>query len=388
MQSRTVKRVVVACSKLAAVLILAGVVTYLYAFRPVAVRSVEVRAGDVLAEVTGTGTLEARTKATISPKISGRLAQILVDQGARVTAGQLLAQLDDGDLKQQVEVAKAELRAAGATVDRSAADITRAEARARLTHRVYERLSPLRGTGAVSEDVYDKATEDRDVAEAELSRAKLAKVEAERQAGKAEQSLRYYEERLADTRIVAPFDGLVVGRDRDPGDVVVPGGAIIDLISTEQLWVSAWVDETTMNELGAGQPARILFRSDPAQSYTGTVDRLSPQTDRESREFLVDVAMKRLPRTWSVGQRAEVYINTGRREGVLALPQRAIVWREKQPNVIVIDGGKARWRAVVLGLRGAENVEIVEGLRAGQRVAVLQPGEAPPREGRAVKVTR
>ena len=105
------------------------------------------------------------------------------------------------------------------------------------------------------------------MAEAELSGRKLAKVEIERQVLKAEETLRYYQERLADTKIASPFDGLVVRRSREPGDIVVPGSEILQVISTDQMWVSAWVDETAMASLAVGQPARVVFRSEPEQTF-------------------------------------------------------------------------------------------------------------------------
>jgi HlyD family secretion protein len=368
---------------LAALVLLAG--AYYVLLSPVSVTPVTVRTGDVTAEVMGTGTLEARTKATISPKISGRLASVSADQGDRVGKGELLATLDDADLRQQVEVGKAEVAAARATVERWVADIARAEARARQTTRAFDRQASLRGSGAASEDEFDKATEDRDIAEAELERARLAKVEAERQAAKAEQSLRYDEERLADTRVTAPFDGLVVRRLHDPGDVVVPGAAVLEVISTDQIWLAAWVDETEMNALAVGQSARVVFRSDPDRPYRGKVARLSPQADRETREFLVDVALDQLPRTWAVGQRAEVYIETRHRSAVVTIPQRAVVWREGRAGVILDDSGKARWREVKLGVRGRDDVEVVEGLSPGQVVVTVGPGIEPPKDGRGVR---
>ena len=210
-------------------------------------------------------------------------------------------------------------------------------------------------------------------------------MEAEKSVLKAEESLRYYEARLADTKIVAPFDGLVVRRSRDPGDIVVPGTAILDVISTDELWVSAWVDETAMGQLAVSQPTRIVFRSAPDISLPGKVARLAPQTDRETREFLVDVSVAQLPKTWAVGQRAEVYIETGRRTDVLTIPQRFVSWRDGKAGVMVDHAGKAQRQKVSLGLRGRENVEIVDGLTPGQVVISAPPGTELPRDGRAIR---
>ena len=161
----------------------------------------------------------------------------------------------------------------------------------------------------------DKAVETLQVAAADVKRSQAAIAEAESQVVTAEKNLAYQKERLTYTQILSPYDGLVVRRDRDPGGVVVPGGSLLQLISTNEIWVSAWVDETAMTDLVTGQPARVVFRSEPGMNYPGEVARLGRETDRETREFLVDVRVKELPKNWTVGQRAEVFIETGRKSG-------------------------------------------------------------------------
>ncbi|MCX6905511.1 MAG: efflux RND transporter periplasmic adaptor subunit [Verrucomicrobia bacterium] len=215
--------------------------------------------------------------------------------------------------------------------------------------------------------------EQLNVAEADVKRSQAAIVEAESQVATAEKNLAYQKERLSFTQILSPYDGLVVRRDRDPGGVVVPGGSLLQLISTNEIWISAWVDETAMTGLVAGQPACVVFRSEPAKSYSGEVARLGRETDRETREFLVDVRLKELPRNWTVGQRAEVFIETGRKSEALVIPQRFVQWREGKPSVFVNEHGKARWRAVTLGLRGREAAEVTQGLATGEQV--VKPGE-------------
>jgi HlyD family secretion protein len=327
-------------------------------------------------------------RSVISPKISGRLVQVLVDQGQRVSKAQLLATLDDSDLKQQVEVAKAELAVARASVDRAGMDVVRAEATGLLTRSELTRVARLRESNVVSISELDQVTERRDVADADTRRAQFAKIEAEKAVLKAQESLRYYQERLADTRILAPFDGLVIHRGRDPGDIAVPGTAILEVISTDELWISAWVDETAMAELAVSQPARIVFRSAPETSLAGKVVRLAPQTDRETREFLVDVGVEQLPKMWAVGQRAEVYIETGRDADVIMIPQRLVSWRDGKAGVVVDNAGHAQWRRVTLGLRGRENVEVSEGITEGQVVISVSPGAQLPRDGRAIRYSQ
>jgi HlyD family secretion protein len=177
----------------------------------------------------------------------------------------------------------------------------------------------------------------------------------------AEKTLEFQRARLADAILPAPFDGLIVRRQRDPGDVVVPGGAVLSLISTEEMWISAWVDETQMPGLAPGQKASIVFRSEPGKPYEGVVARLGREADRETREFVVDVRAKELPPNWAVGQRAEVYIETGKKEDCVTLPVDWVIWKEGSPGVFLNDSGKARWRPLSLGLRGQDIIEVLEG---------------------------
>jgi HlyD family secretion protein len=211
-------------------------------------------------------------------------------------------------------------------------------------------------------------------------------VEARKQLIAAETNLAYRQALLGDTEIVAPFDGLIVQRYRDPGDIAVPGSPVLELVSTKELWITAWVDETEMSRVAEGQPARVAFRSEPDHAYRGEVARLGRQADRETREFTVDVRVLELPKNWAVGQRAEVYIETARKTGVIVLPANYILWRDEEPGVLVRQGQYATWRVLTLGLSGREVVEVLGGLQSGD--AVLLPANAKTADiaGRRISV--
>ena len=159
--SFSTRKVLRATVKLVVAAAFIGLVVYKVYFAPVNVQAHKVAQGTVVAEVMGTGTLEARVRTSVSPKISGRLVQLLVDQGDRVTKGQLQATLDDGDLKQQVQVAKAELAVAHAAVDRAAMDIVRAEATAVLARSELKRVTQARTSSAASANEFEQGTERR-----------------------------------------------------------------------------------------------------------------------------------------------------------------------------------------------------------------------------------
>lgn len=361
-------------------------VAYKVRVAPVPALAYTVAQATVTSEVMGTGTLEARVKTTISSRIQERLADVLVDQNDSVAKGQLLARLDDGELKQQVEVASATVATTRASLERVKTDQDRARAVERQARLSYQRLSELLATKVTSQDELDRAVEALHVAEADIRRTQAAVAEAEAQVITAEKNLSYQKERLSFTLITSPYDGLITRRDRDPGGVVVPGSSLLQLISTNELWVSAWVDETAMGPLMPDQPARVVFRSEPAKCYPGVVARISRETDRETREFLVDVRVKALPTNWTVGQRAEVFIETGRKASTLALPLTFVSWRQGKPGVFAEEDGRAKWRQLQLGLRGLETVEVLEGLAAGERVfRAVATGKQALTDGRRVR---
>lgn len=373
--------------KLLVVVVLAGLFVYKLRFSPAHVISHLMARGQVVAEAMGTGTLEARVKTTISPRIQERLSEMLVDQGDSVTAGQLLARLDDGELTRQVEVSEAALASAKATEARVRVDEVRAQAVEQQAQLDHKRASDLHSTKVSSQSEMDKAIEQLHVAESDLLRARAATVEAQQQVVLGEKNLAYQQERLSFARILSPYDGLVTRRDRDAGGVVVPGSSILQLISTNELWVSAWVDETAATGLAIRQKARVVFRSDQARSYPGEIARLGRETDRETREFRVDVRVRELPPNWTIGQRAEVFIDTGHKADVLVLPQRFIKWREGKPGVFVVESGRSAWRDVNLGLRGRDTVEITGGLSSGITViAPTEPKQSELKPGQRVAV--
>jgi HlyD family secretion protein len=380
-------------SKIALVIGVIAALAYWLRWSPLPVVEHRVKRGDVVNEVMGTGTLEARVKTAVSPKISGRISEVLGDQGDRASAGQLLVRLDDEELTQQVEIARAYQAAAEAGVERVKSDKNRTTAILAQAEQHYERTTKLRQSNAATIEENAKAREAFAVAQAGLANSEAAIAEAQKEMVAAEKTLLYQQARLADTMIIAPFDGLIVARQRDPGDVVVPGSSIFTLISTEQLWVSAWVDETEMGKLAPEQPARVVFRSDPEKSYPGKVVRLGRETDRETREFIVEVSVLELPSNWAVGQRADVFIETAREDLCLRIPPAFLIWRDdhenagpalKTPGVFLNDSGQARWRPLKIGLRSRDAVQIIEGLSTDDRLIMPSAESSTLNDGRKV----
>jgi RND family efflux transporter MFP subunit len=374
---RTILKVTIFVSLIAAAV-------YWFQYSPVHVSKFEVVSGDIAAEVMGTGTLEARTKAILSPKISGRLIEVSADQGDKVEAGRVIMRLDDIELKQQVEMAKVSIAAAKAALNRFEADKTQTAAILTLAENDHARIVTLSKSNAATVSDLEKSAEQLDVARAGISRSEAAMAEALQQVLVAESTLVYHEARLADTIVAAPFRGLIVQRFRDPGAIAVPGSPVLSLISTDELWITAWVDETEMSRIAVGQPARVVFRSEPEAEFRGEVARLGREADRETREFTVDVKVLELPKNWAVGQRAEVYIQTASKTKTALLPVTAVVWRDGVSGVFVARDQQAEWTSVKLGLTNRQQVEVIEGLTVGDTVLLVDDAARRTIDGRRV----
>jgi HlyD family secretion protein len=364
-----------------ALLVAVGVVR----LRPVTVERHTVTLAMVVSETLGTGTLDARTRATVAAKIAGRIDQLSADQGDRVTKDHALAHIDDADLRRQVSVAEAGWRASQSSVVRVKADRIRAQAVFDQALRERKRIEPLREANIASLEIYEQSGERLAVAEADLARSAAAITEAEQQMSAAEENVRLFQARLAEASITAPFAGLVVRREREVGDVVVPGTTLMTVVATDTLWISAWVDESAVAAIAVGQPARIVLRAEPDTPRVGTVLRVGREVDRESREFLVDVQISDPPAQWAIGQRAEVYIRTAAAEGVVSLPWRLLRTRDGVEGVWLDDHGRSAWRRLSLGLRGLEAVAVTAGLAAGDVVVIPVGGPtAALREGQRI----
>jgi len=348
-----------------------AIAIYWLKFAPVPVEKYQVRRGEIIDEVMGTGTLDAKVKAIISSKISGLIENVMADQGDKVSADQLVVTLDDDQLKLQMKVAMANLETVESAVNKLLKDLEYSAAVLNKAKKTHERSKKLISQNTISQEEFDRADEALEMAKAKYSHAEASVVEAKNKIVEEKKTLELRKEQLDDSQILAPFDGIITKRERDPGNIVIPGSSILSLVSTNVLWIKAWVGETELAKIKEGQSAGIIFRSEPENEYPGKVARIAIQVDKETREFIVDVNVNKLPVNWAIGQRAEVYIETKKNANVLIIPEKYIKWQKNMPGVFVDNGGKALWKPVKTGLHGSNFIEITEGLNEGD--GILNP---------------
>lgn len=334
---------------------------------PVDVEAERAGPADVVAEVLGVGVLESAREVRVAFEASGRVLALDVDEGETVEEGAVLGTIDVSDAGRELAVAVATEQAAAAAVSRANAELDRGRATRALAGVDLGRAHTLLAGGVIAPADHDAAIE-RDAGAAASTRAlEAALSQAERSYAVATRTRAVRAAQVEDGLLRSPLTGLVTARTAEAGQLVSPGTPAFTIVATDTMRVSAWVDETALGRLAVGQPARVLFRSEEGRVYPGEVERIGREVDRQTHELLVDVAVRELPTNFAVGQRADVWIEVGRRAAALSVPRG---WCA--PQCAVVEDDRVVLRDVQLGLTGRERVEVLSGLAAED--LVLAPG--------------
>ncbi len=357
--------------KTAVFVIVTGTGLYFWKLAPVSVPTFEVKSSPIVQTVFGTGTLEGKNRLSITPRETGAIRKLYADQGDTVKAGTLLVEMDADDIFQQKRIAEAELAVAQAALQRIDAEIRSAKANLEYADSMFKRSEKLLSSNAESRSTFDKNRQNMLVAAAALEQAEKRRIEAGSTLAKHRAQIAYYNTKLSETRLTAPFDALIVRRNREQGAIVNPGVSIMDIVDTSHIWASVWVDETQIAHLRNGLDVDVFFRTLPQQRFQGKICRLWRETDRETREYKVDIALEKLPRNWTLGQRLEVFIKVNAPKRCVNIPAKLISWKNNSPFVLCIVDGKITERQVKLGIRGKDKVEIISGLQADDRIVMM-----------------
>ena len=344
------------------------------------------------------GTLAADEHVTLATKVAGRLATIGVDLASPVQEGQLIAQIETTDYEFGVQQAIASLGQARAQlglpaqgsrrrvdVDATAlvrqAQATLEEARANEA-----RLRQLAGEGLTPQAELDAARATLVRAEASLQSAREEVRLREAQMRQRESELEIARQRLADTAIRSPLDGIVLARRANRGEYLAAGAAVAEVVRINPLRLRLAVPEREAISLKSGQTVIVRVSGqtgpEPQAEHRGVVARLAPSLDAQSRSLLIEADIEN-PGTLRPGNFVQARIVVGQRE-VLTVPQTALVTFAGLQKVILVDAGKAVERPVTTGEVRADAIEIVSGLKGGESV-VDSPGQL--QQGMPVHVT-
>ena len=313
---------------------------------PATVAAVAVRAETWRAELSAVGSLVASKQLSVTNEVAGQVKSLDFVSGSAVTAGELLLQLDDS-------VDQAELR--GLIADRRLAEIQ------------YKRLDKLLSDRSVSRSDYDEA------------RARLDRRSA------AVDGKRALIEKKA---IRAPFSGLLGIRRVEIGDFLAPGAKIVTLESLDPMFVDYSLPEQHFAVLHSGQRVTVTVRAWPQRVFEGKVTAISPGIDAGTRSIRIRATLDNAEGLLRSGMFAEVRTRLPARSGVLSLPRTAISFNPYGAFVFVIEAGKdgltVSNRHVTTGTVQGGRIEVVEGLKEGERV--VSAGQVKLRNGQAVVI--
>lgn len=338
-------------------------------------------AGSVL---DASGYVTARRQATVSAKITGKVTEVLIEEGMRVKEGAVLARLDDTEAQSQLALAQAQLTAARSQL---------AEIRAQLiqVERDYTRQQALFNRQLISAQALDAALAQRD-----MLRARLASTEE--QIRVAQESVVVAQVQLDNTVVRAPFSGVVVAKAAQPGEIISPmsaGGGftrtgIGTIVDMDSLEIQVDVNEAFINRVQPEQPVEATLHAYPEWKIPGEVIAIIPTADRSKATVKVRVAIKQKdPRIVpDMGVRVaflepQPAQPAQRMSGVL-VPAEAVRSDGAMGVVFVYANGQVERRSVTLGQTVGGLRQIQSGLRDGERV-VLSPPESL-QDGQAVQL--
>ncbi len=329
---------------------------------PVAVA--EVARGDISKVVSLTGDIEPWRQVNIVPDLPGKVAKIYVKEGDRVRQGQLLAELDTRTARLQLQQAEAGLAVAQANFHSASKD--------------WKRMQDLHQKRTVSPQQYEKAQLAYEAARAQLQQAEAA--------------LKMTRHQLEVSVMKAPFAGVIAGKNINEGEYINPAmsgmgpgaSSVVTLMDLSRVKIKVNVSEKDMASVRIGQKARITVDAYPEEVFIGEVSNVGPVADPMTRSFAVEITVANPQMKLRAGMFARVEIFTARREEVLLIPTDAVVAEKTGTCVFVLEGGKVRRRPVQLGLKQGLTVEVVNGLREGEKVVTV--GKEMLQDGATVTV--
>ncbi len=351
--------------------------------RKIAVSAAKVEGRDVQRSVQIIGTLSAAEEVTLGTEVPATVARILVDMGDPVQAGQVVVQLDEREARLEVERQSASLQAARESLGRSRqvlessrANVERAQAVLADARINLTRFEGLFREGAISASQRDSAQTQHDVAVASL-RSSEAQYESDRSAVKnaeasvvqATAALDIARKRLQDTVVVSPITGFVRKRLVNVGETFKEKTPLLSVVATHAVKLNGDVPERFAPLIGVGRTVRVEVEAYPGQTFPGTIARISPTVDVESRSFAVEASIPNPKGLLKPGFFAKASIVTGTDRDVPFVPEEAVASFAGIVRVYAIVDGRAEERRVKTGARTDGRVEILEGVTVGETVA-------------------
>ena len=366
---------------------------------PQKVKIEKVQASPVEDTYEAMGTVRSKTISLLSSKVLGRIVSIPVREGDRVKAGQLLVEIDDREMKAQLQKSQAGLKETQYALDEmektiraGEAEKKAADARLALASSTLDRFKGLFERRSVSSQEFDEvqtkntaAKADADQASERLQALLAKKNQIIARIDQAKADTANAEAFLSHTRILSPIDGIVTTKPADLGQMAAPGTHLLSVEDESHYRLEALVEESRISRIHRGDTVSVSIDALGQKPMAGQVSEIVPALDPASRSTIIKIDL-RVPDSSTLfrsGLFGKARFNTGAKQ-VLTVPVQSVLERGQLTFVYVVDPAKiAHMRLIQTGKRYGDRVEILSGLSEGDPV-VLEPLPAV-KDGAAVE---
>jgi RND family efflux transporter MFP subunit len=322
--------------------------------------------------LNASGYVTARREATVSSKVTGKVVEVLIEEGMKVQEGQILARLDDTNVKTSLFLAQAQMVSATNAL---------AETRVRIREAEQELQ---RQSGLLKANIATQADYDHAEAAALAFKAKLDQQLSD--VTVAERQVAYWQQQLDDTIIRAPFSGIVTSKRAQPGEMISPisaGGeftrtGICTIVDMGSLEIEIDVNESYINRVEPGQPVEATLDAYPEWKIPCKVIAIIPTADRQKSTVKVRVGFDKLDPRILPEMSVKVAFREALGSGAVAtrtvvVPKSAVHQQDGRDVVLVVQNGRAERRAITIGSSSSDETIISAGLSAGEKVILDWP---------------
>lgn len=340
------------------------------------------------AQLTASGYVVAQRRAAVASKATGRLLELRVREGSVVKAGELIGRIDDSDVGAAVRVAEAGLRQAEAAARQAEAAVRQAEVEKANADSELQRSRGLQSQGFVSPQALEAQARRADSAAAGIAAAQAALQAARAARAQAEAQLNVQRVNRDSTEIRAPFDGVVLVKNANVGDMITPfssatgaQGAVVTMADMSTLEVEADVSESNIGKVRLDQPVEITLDALPELRFAGSVARIVPTVDRAKATVMTKIRFAQLDPRILPEMSAKVVLLSqapadGERRPVIAVNPKTVVDRDGRKLVLRLQAETVEEVPVTPGRTLGDALEITGAtLKAGERLVLSPPAE-------------
>jgi len=331
------------------------------------------------------GNIQAVTDSPVLARATGYLRKRYVDIGDRVTAGQVVGEIEAPELSQQVRQAKATVDQAASSIQQAEAALQQSQANTALAKITAERWKTLCAQGVVSQQDLDTKQAQYQAQLANDRALEKALAAARSNASAAEANVARLNDLVGYQTVKAPYAGVITVRNVDTGALVTEGSTLLYRIAqTDQMRTYVNVPQADSESMRVGQHASLEMAELPGRKFAGTVSRTSNALDPATRTLLVEVQVPNPTGILLPGMYAQVDLAVPRKSRPLVIPSDTLVFRTSGPQAAVVSpDGVVHFAKLELGRDFGDRVEVMRGLEDGQSL-VVNPSDAV-REGARVK---